>query len=100
MLLKNKEMQEGNCTFAIPKPGGHCKTGEGSRGAFPRCGTGSLPRRVEKSQDGETNPYAKKEGKKCDYCHVKTGSKDLNDTGKCYEEKKHSLEGCPTPEQK
>jgi hypothetical protein len=44
--------------------------------------------------------YSKKEGKKCTYCHVKTGSKDLNDTGNCYKEKKHSLEGCPAPEAK
>ncbi len=44
--------------------------------------------------------YSKKEGKKCDYCHVKMGSKDLNDTGKCYKEKNHSLEGCPVPEKK
>lgn len=44
--------------------------------------------------------YSKTTGKKCDYCHVKTGSKDLNDTGKCYAEKKHSLEGCPVPETK
>ena len=44
--------------------------------------------------------YAKKEGKPCTYCHVKAGSKDLNDIGKCYKEKNHSLEGCPVPEQK
>ena len=47
-----------------------------------------------------TAKYGKKEGKKCDYCHLKTGSKELNDTGKCYQEKKHSLEGCPAPEKK
>jgi hypothetical protein len=44
-----------------------------------------------------TAQYGKKEGKKCDYCHVKAGSKELNDTGKCYKEKNHSLEGCPAP---
>lgn len=35
----------------------------------------------------------KKEGKPCTHCHVKAGSKDLNDTGKCYKEK-GSLNGC------
>ena len=44
--------------------------------------------------------YAKKEGKTCTYCHVKMGSKELNDKGKCYKEKNHSLEGCPAPEKK
>jgi hypothetical protein len=44
--------------------------------------------------------YSKKEGKPCTYCHVKAGSKGLNDAGKCYAEKKHSLEGCPVPEAK
>jgi len=38
--------------------------------------------------------YAKKEKKSCTYCHVKIGSKDLNDVGKCYQKNKHSLEGC------
>ena len=32
--------------------------------------------------------FAKKEGKKCTFCHVKAGKKDLNDVGKCYKEKK------------
>lgn len=41
--------------------------------------------------------YAKKEGKACTYCHVKAGSKELNDTGKCYQKNNHSLEGCPKP---
>jgi hypothetical protein len=36
--------------------------------------------------------YAKKENKKCIDCHVKAGSKDLNDMGKYYQEHK-SLEG-------
>jgi hypothetical protein len=36
--------------------------------------------------------YAKKENKKCIDCHVKAGSKDLNDMGKYYGEHK-SLEG-------
>ncbi len=44
--------------------------------------------------------YAKKEGKNCVTCHTKMGSKDLNDTGKCYKEKGHSLTGCPLPEKK
>lgn len=37
--------------------------------------------------------YAKKEGKTCTICHVKMGSKDLNDAGKYYKEHNHSLEG-------
>ena len=44
--------------------------------------------------------YSKKEGKKCVYCHTKMGSKDLNDTGKCYKDSEHSLAKCPAPEQK
>jgi hypothetical protein len=44
-----------------------------------------------------TQAYAKKEGKACNYCHVKAGSKDLNDTGKCYKDSEHSLEKCPAP---
>lgn len=41
------------------------------------------------------NPqYAKKESKACTYCHVKMGSKELNDVGKCYAKNNHSLEGC------
>lgn len=37
--------------------------------------------------------FADKEGKKCVYCHVKAGSKELNDAGKYYKEHKLSLEG-------
>jgi len=44
--------------------------------------------------------YAKKEKKACTYCHVKLGSKDLNDVGKCYQKNKHSLEGCEPKEKK
>ncbi len=46
-----------------------------------------------------TPAYAKKEGKgsNCTYCHVTTGKKDLNDTGKCYKANKYSLEKCPAP---
>lgn len=36
----------------------------------------------------------KKEKKPCITCHVKMGSKDLNDVGKYYKEKK-TLEGAP-----
>jgi hypothetical protein len=43
-----------------------------------------------------TPAIAKKEGKTCTFCHVKAGQKDLNDTGKCYKEKK-SLATCPAP---
>ncbi len=38
---------------------------------------------------------AKKEKTGCATCHVKAGSKDLNDTGKCYQ-KKGSLTDCKT----
>ena len=37
--------------------------------------------------------YTKKEKTACVTCHVKSGSKELNDVGKCYEKKK-SLNGC------
>ena len=37
--------------------------------------------------------YTKKEGKGCMTCHVKAGSKELNDVGKCYEKAK-SLKEC------
>jgi hypothetical protein len=37
--------------------------------------------------------YAQKEKKGCTFCHVKAGSKDLNDTGKYYQEHNHSLDG-------
>ncbi len=35
-----------------------------------------------------TMEYSKKEKKGCVYCHVKAGSKDLNDAGKYYKAKK------------
>ena len=44
--------------------------------------------------------YAKKEGKACTFCHVKMGSKELNDAGKYYKEHNHSLEGYKAPEKK
>lgn len=44
--------------------------------------------------------YAKKEGKNCVFCHVKMGSKELNDAGKYYKEHNHSLEGYKAPEKK
>ncbi len=44
--------------------------------------------------------YAKKEGKGCVYCHTKMGSKDLNDTGKCYQGADHSLAKCAAPDKK
>ncbi len=37
--------------------------------------------------------YSKAEKKACTFCHVKAGSKDLNDAGKYYREHNHSLEG-------
>jgi cytochrome c553 len=42
-----------------------------------------------------TKEMSKKEKKPCTTCHVKMGSKDLNDVGKYYKEKK-TLEGAPT----
>jgi hypothetical protein len=44
--------------------------------------------------------YAKKEGKPCTFCHVKMGSKELNDAGKYYKAHDHSLEGYKAPEKK
>lgn len=45
-----------------------------------------------------TPAYAKKEGKKCSYCHTGAPSaKTLNDTGKCYKENGHSLDKCKGP---
>ena len=41
-----------------------------------------------------TIDFSKKEHKACTYCHVKMGSKDLNDVGKCYKKNKNSLAGC------
>ncbi len=46
-----------------------------------------------------TADISKKEGKKCTYCHEKAGSKELNDTGKCYKKDK-SLDKCKAPEEK
>jgi hypothetical protein len=40
--------------------------------------------------------YTKKEKKPCTTCHVKAGSKELNDVGKCYA-KSHSLKDCEAP---
>lgn len=42
-----------------------------------------------------TKELSKKEKKPCTACHVKAGSKDLNNVGKYYKEKK-TLEGAPT----
>lgn len=44
--------------------------------------------------------YAKKEHKACTFCHVKMGSKELNDTGKYYKEHDHSLEGYKAEDKK
>jgi hypothetical protein len=44
--------------------------------------------------------YAKKEHKPCTFCHVKMGSKELNDTGKYYKDHDHSLGGYKAPEKK
>lgn len=40
-----------------------------------------------------TMEIAKKEKTACTTCHVKMGSKELNDVGKCYEKKK-DLKAC------
>lgn len=40
--------------------------------------------------------YGKKEKKPCQTCHVTAKSKELNETGKYYHEKK-SLQGAPAP---
>lgn len=40
-----------------------------------------------------TVEISKKEKQKCVTCHVKMGKKDLNDVGKCYEQKK-SMAAC------
>ncbi len=37
--------------------------------------------------------YSTKEKKSCTFCHVKPGSKELNDAGKYYKEHNLSLEG-------
>jgi hypothetical protein len=44
--------------------------------------------------------YTKKEGQKCAYCHTTAGSKELNDTGKCYAKNDHSLKTCKAPDDK
>jgi hypothetical protein len=44
-----------------------------------------------------TPAIGKKETKECITCHVKKGTKDLNNTGKYYKEKK-TLDGAPAPE--
>jgi hypothetical protein len=44
--------------------------------------------------------YTKKEGKGCTTCHVKSGDKELNDTGKCYAKNDHSLKACKVPDKK
>ena len=38
--------------------------------------------------------YTKKEKVNCVICHVANGKKELNDTGKCYGDNKHSLATC------
>jgi hypothetical protein len=38
--------------------------------------------------------YSKKENKNCTFCHIKAGSKELNDVGKCYKDNSFSLEKC------
>ena len=43
--------------------------------------------------------YTKKEKKACVFCHVKATSKELNEAGKYYKEKK-TLEGYQAPEKK
>jgi hypothetical protein len=43
--------------------------------------------------------YTKKEKKPCVACHTSAKSKELNETGKCWEKNK-SFEGCPAPEKK
>ena len=45
-----------------------------------------------------TMEFAKKEKKSCTFCHVKMGSKELNDVGKCYQKNKDSLKGCEPKE--
>ena len=45
-----------------------------------------------------TMEIAKKEKTACTTCHVKMGSKELNNVGKCYQKKKN-LKACE-PEQK
>ena len=46
-----------------------------------------------------TMEIAKKEKVACTTCHVKMGSKELNDVGKCYAKKK-SLKACQAVKKK
>jgi hypothetical protein len=49
---------------------------------------------VSTTTSSATPAIAKKENvKSCTTCHAKAGSKDLNDVGKCYKEKK-SMKDC------
>ena len=41
--------------------------------------------------------YSKKENQPCTTCHVAQGKKDLNATGTCYKDNKHSLANCKVP---
>ena len=45
------------------------------------------------SQSQAKPEYTKTEKKGCTYCHVRAGSKDLNDAGKYYKDHNNSLEG-------
>jgi hypothetical protein len=47
-----------------------------------------------------TLEYAKKEKKGCIYCHVTAKEKELNDTGKYYQEHEHSFKGYEPPKKK
>jgi len=44
-----------------------------------------------------TKKFADETKQKCVYCHTKMGSKELNDTGKCYKANNHSLDKCKAP---
>ena len=44
--------------------------------------------------------YAKKEGKKCDYCHPPGKFKELTPAGQYYKDHNHSLEGYKEPASK
>jgi hypothetical protein len=48
---------------------------------------------VSSTQSYGKAEYTKKEKKACTFCHVKAGSKDLNDAGKYYKDHNNSLEG-------
>ncbi len=47
-----------------------------------------------------TMDVAKKEKASCTVCHVKAGSKELNDVGKCYEKNKKEKDALKTCEKK